>query len=122
MSQTGKQVFIVDDDKSVCRALKILLMTYDFKVKTFLSAKDFFTSVPGSVPGCLILDIHMPEMDGWQALKKIVKSNSGRPVIIMSAARDSGQDKQALRNHAAGFLEKPVNERDLLNMLKKAFK
>jgi len=119
MSHSGNQVFIVDDDESVCRALKFLLKTYSFEVDTFLSAEYFFKAVPDSAPGCLILDIHMPGMDGWQALRKIVKSGARRPVIIISAARNSGQDKQALRNHAAGFLEKPVNDRDLLDMLRK---
>ena len=119
MSQTGKQIFIVDDDKSVCRALKFLLRTYSFNVKTFLSAEDFFSAVPDSAPGCLILDIHMPGMDGWQALRKTANSNNGRPVIIMSAARNAWQDKQALKKHAAGFLEKPVNDRDLIALLEK---
>ena len=59
------KIYIVDDDQSVCQALKILLMTYDFDVMTFNSAQSFFDTIPHDQPGCLLLDIHMPVIDGW---------------------------------------------------------
>ncbi|MFZ2602974.1 MAG: response regulator, partial [Candidatus Omnitrophota bacterium] len=66
----NKQIYIVDDDASVCRALAVLLVTYGFTVDTFTSAEEFFRAVPNRVPGCLILDIHMPGLDGWKALQR----------------------------------------------------
>jgi len=57
-----KQIYIVDDDESVCRALKSLLMTFDFTVTTFNSSKTFFDNVSNDDPGCLVLDIHMSGM------------------------------------------------------------
>ena len=51
VSSNDKNIYIVDDDESVCRALKTLLMTYDFKVRTFNSAKSFFDAIPNDEPG-----------------------------------------------------------------------
>ena len=69
--QTEKRwIYIVDDDESVCRALKCLLGTFGFSVRTFSCAEQFFSGVPNSSPGCLILDIHMPGMDGWETLQR----------------------------------------------------
>ena len=85
MSIHDNQIYIVDDDGSVCRALSVLLGTYGFNVKTFNCAEDFFTAVPNSAPGCLLLDIHMQGLDGWGTQQRLLKSGSNRPVIIMSA-------------------------------------
>jgi len=77
-----KQIFIVDDDESVCRALSILLGTYGFNVDTFTSAVKFLSVVADSAPGCLILDIHMPMMDGWQVLEQLPPLGRRRPFIM----------------------------------------
>ena len=70
MIKGKKKIYIVDDDESVCRALKTLLMTFGFEAITFNSASSFFAGVSNNDPGCLILDIHMPGMDGWEMQKK----------------------------------------------------
>ena len=70
VSLNNKNIYIVDD-KSVCRGFKTLLTAYDFKVKTFNSAQSFFDAVACDEPGCLLLDIHMPGLDGWETQKKI---------------------------------------------------
>ena len=117
MSLQKKQIFIVDDDESVCRALGVLLVTYGFSVKTFTCAEDFFNAVPNSAPGCLLLDIHMPGLDGWETQQRLLKSGSSRPVIIMSADKNGGLNKKALKAGAAGFLQKPFNDRALVGLI-----
>jgi two-component system response regulator FixJ len=112
-----KKIFIVDDDGSVCRALKILLTTFDFDVKTFSSAGSFFDAVPNDEPGCLILDIHMPGMDGWAMQKRILDSGSKRPVIFISAEKEENAADRALKVGAVGFLQKPVNGQTLVDLL-----
>ena len=112
-----KQIFIIDDDESVCRALKILLTTYDFEVKTFKSAKNFFNSVRDDQPGCLVLDIHMPGLDGWATQKEILKSGSKRPVIFISAEKQANASDRALKVGAVGFLQKPVNGETLIDLI-----
>jgi FixJ family two-component response regulator len=117
MSLENKQIFIVDDDESVGRALGVLLGTYGFKVDTFTYSEAFFRAVPNSVPGCLILDIHMPGLDGWGTLKHLVASGSSRPVILMSADKDGGFNEKALKSGAAGYLQKPFNDRALVDLI-----
>ena len=112
-----KQIYIVDDDASVCRALGILLVTYGFTVDTYTCAEEFFRAVPNSVPGCLILDIHMPGLDGWETLQHLLTSGSSRPVIIVSADKDGVNYKRALKAGAAGYLQKPFNDQALVDLI-----
>lgn len=115
-----KKIFIVDDDESVCRALGILLVTYGFKVDTFTSAENFFRAVPNSVLGCLILDIHMPGLDGWETQQRLLKSGSDRPVIIMSADKSAGLNDRALKAGVVGFLQKPFNDKELIELINRS--
>jgi FixJ family two-component response regulator len=110
-------IYIVDDDESVCRALKTLLMTYDFEVKTFNSAQSFFDAIPNDEPGCLLLDIHMPGLDGWETQKKIMASGSKRSVIFISAEKHENAIDRALKLGAVGFLQKPVNDKILVDLI-----
>ncbi len=117
MSLDKKQVFIVDDDEAVCRALKCLLMTFGFAVNTFLSAEEFFCAVPHSTNGYLVLDLHMPGLGGWETLKRLIKSGSGRPVIMISADKKDGLGDAALKAGAIGFLQKPFNAQELVDLI-----
>jgi two-component system response regulator FixJ len=113
-----KQIFIVDDDASVCRALSILLATYGFSVKTFICAEDFFNAVPNSAPGCLLLDIHMPGLDGWGTQQRLLKSGSSRPVIIMSGDKNKEFNEKVLKTGAVGYLQKPFDDQALVDLIK----
>ena len=116
----NKQIFIVDDDKSICRALSVLLITYGFTVDTFNSAEEFFRAVPNNAPGCLILDIHMPGLDGWEMLQHLRPAACSRPVIIISADKNGGLNEKALKAGAVGFLQKPFNGEELVDLINKA--
>ncbi len=120
MSSDKKRIYIVDDDESVCRALKILLRTFNFEAETFNSAKSFFDTVSNNDRGCLLLDIHMPEMDGWAAQKRLVNSGSRRPVIFFSAEKPDIAIERALKVGALGFLQKPVNGQVLVDLINSA--
>ena len=113
-----KKIFIVDDDVSVCRALKCLLMTFGFAVETFLSGQAFFDAVADTVPGCLILDIHLPGMDGWEIQKRLALAGSKRHVIFITAEKDGGLRDRAKTTGAAGFLQKPFNDQALIDLIK----
>ena len=122
MPLSNKNVFIVDDDESVCCALKTLLMTFGSEVKTFNSAKCFFDAVPNDKPGCLVLDINMPELDGWATHKRIIDSGSKRPVIFISAERQDIFADRALKLGAVGFLQKPFDGQKLVDLITVASK
>ena len=115
-----KQIFIVDDDESVCRSLKLLMGTYGFLVETFPSADKFFSAVPNSALGCLIMDIHMPGLDGWATQKKVIESGSKRPVIFISAEKQDHIADRAFKAGAMGFLQKPFDGQTLVDLIKVA--
>lgn len=112
-----RHIYIADDDESMCRALSILLVACGFIVDTFTSAESFFRAVPDSAQGCLILDIHMPGLDGWETLSRIIKSGSKRPVILISADKNGGLGEKASKAGATGFLQKPFNGQALIDLI-----
>lgn len=116
-----KQIYIVDDDESVCRALKCLLMTFGFAVSTFPSAEAFFNAVPYTAEGCLVLDIHMSGMNGWETMKRLMHSGFQRPVIIITADKNGGLRERAKMTGALGFLQKPFNDQELVEMINLAY-
>lgn len=120
MSLEKKHIFIVDDDESVRRALKFLMMTYGYNVSTFSSSEEFFSAVPNSEVGCLILDIHMPGLNGWNAQAKLKEKGSNRPVIIITGDKNGGLEERAKEAGAIGFLHKPFSDLDLVNLVNKA--
>jgi FixJ family two-component response regulator len=121
VSLEKKQIYIVDDDESVCLSLKLLMGTYGFVVETFLSAEKFFSAVPNSALGCLIMDIHMPGLNGWEAQQKLKETGFNLPVIFISADKNSGLNKKALKAGAIGFLQKPFDDQDLVDLVNLAF-
>jgi two-component system response regulator FixJ len=117
-----KLIHIVDDDESVCSALKVLMVTYGFEVRTFFSAEEYFSAVPNSAPGCLILDIYLPGMDGWEAQRRLLKSGSKRPIIIMTADKNDRLKEQAFKIGVVGFLQKPFQDHELVCFVNKAYR
>lgn len=113
-----KQIYIVDDDESVRRALSLLLDTYGFGVQTFASAAEFLNSVLKHAPGCLILDVHMAGMDGF-ALQQKLNSNGFRiPIVFISADKNLNLSEQYLQAAGAiGFLQKPFNDQALVDLV-----
>jgi len=121
MSTEQKQVYIVDDDESLCRALSTLLVTFGFKVKSYTSAKEFLSAVPNSAPGCLILDIYMPETNGWETLRQLYASGSKRPVIAITAYKTAGLKELVLKSGVSGFFHKPIDDQELVDLINKVY-
>jgi FixJ family two-component response regulator len=118
MLLTKKQVYIVDDDESVRRALCLLLDTYGFEVRTFGSAVEFLSSVLKQGAGCLVLDVHMPGMDGF-ALQQQLNTNGFKiPIIFISADKNLKFSEPYLKAvGAVGFLQKPFNDHELVDLI-----
>jgi len=120
MAADMKNIFIVDDDESVCRALKCLLMTFGYAVETFLSGKAFFDAVADTTPGCLVLDIHLPGLDGWEIQNRLALAGSKRHIIFITAERNNGARERALKTGALGFLQKPFTDQALMDLVQVA--
>ena len=113
-------VFVVDDDESVRKALKRLMKSAEIKARTLSSAEDFLNQGCHNVPGCLILDVRMPGMNGLELQKKLVKSGSTMPIIFMSAHEDTPVREQAMKAGAIAFLKKPFEDQILIEKVNSA--
>jgi FixJ family two-component response regulator len=83
--------------------------------------RNFFSAVPNNAPGCLILDIYMPGLNGWKAQEQLLKSGSNRPVIIISSDLNAKLRDKALGTGAKGFLHKPIIDHELICLINRAY-
>lgn len=107
MSDLDQVVFVVDDDVAVRESVSILVEAMNLTVQCFDSAVSFLNCYTPAQPGCLILDIKMPEMDGLDLLDYLKKHQISIPVIVVSGHGDIPQAVKALKSGAIDFLEKP---------------
>src|SRR6202790_4347721 len=117
---TGNQtiVMIVDDDDSIRKAVRRLMKSYGFAVETFASAEEFLGSDRLAKTSCLILDVHMPGLNGLELQKRLVASGSVVPIIFITAFTDDPPPAQAMNAGAAGYLAKPFSDDELLNCIR----
>ena len=116
--QNEPVVHIVDDDDAVRDALQMLMTSENIAAKTYASADDFITQKNIKKPGCLLLDVRMPGMNGLQLLEQLKKNDISLPVILITGHGDISMAVQAMKDGAADFIEKPFNNERLLNTIK----
>jgi FixJ family two-component response regulator len=116
---TGNQsiVMIVDDDDSIRKAVRRLMKAYGFAVETFGSAEEYLDSDRLDKTSCLILDVHMPGMNGLELQKRLVASGSAIPIIFITAFSNDDARAQAMKAGAVGYLAKPFDDEELLNCI-----
>ena len=111
---------VVDDDSSVRKALARLLRAACLSVEVFASAAELLAYEGPHRPACLILDIHLPDMDGITLLRRILAAEPGLPVVMVTGDVDPELRARALQAGAAAFLPKPLDEAELLAELHRA--
>ncbi|MEZ5829645.1 MAG: response regulator [Dongiaceae bacterium] len=108
-----KPVLVVDDDDAVRDSLKTLLELQSFSVTTFETCQDFLAS--GSVEAvCLVLDIHLPGMNGFECMEAMKRSNRNLPTILITARSDNVIRDRARSLGAVALLEKPIDFNELM--------
>ncbi|MDB5476357.1 MAG: two-component, nitrogen fixation regulatory protein [Phenylobacterium sp.] len=107
-------VQVIDDDLAICDALAELLGSVDLAVRTYASAPAFLKQLSPNLAGCVVTDIHMPEMSGLELLQQLRVSNPQLPVIVMSGGAGQAGRAEVLKAGAAAFLEKPFDDDVLL--------
>jgi two-component system, LuxR family, response regulator FixJ len=119
-ASSRRSVWVVDDDEAVRDSMRILLESHGLTVRDFASAR---ASLADRAPaeGCLLLDLHMPEMSGLELLEKLRSDHIRTPAIIMTGRSDAGLRARAQRAGAIAFLDKPVDEDELLGSIEQAF-
>jgi two-component system response regulator FixJ len=113
-------VFIVDDEPAVRTSLQWLIETLQVPVQTFSSAASFLEAHPSEEPGCLILDLRMPGMNGLDLQQELIRRGFEIPVIVLTGYGDIPSAIRALKSGALEFLEKPVEDDVLLDLVRRA--
>lgn len=113
-------VFIVDDDETVRDSLSWLLEGTGFNVKTYDCGEAFLDDYDPAVPGCLIVDLRMPGMNGLDVQKALAERQFSIPVIFLTAYGTIPQAVRAMRRGAVDFVTKPFSEQTLLDRIEHA--
>jgi len=118
--RTEETVFIVDDDAAVRDSLRALLESAALKVDDFSSAAAFLGSYVPQRPGCLVVDIRMPDMDGLELQEELVRRSIVLPVIVVTGHADVPLAVRAMKAGAVDFSEKPFDDNLLLDGIGRA--
>jgi FixJ family two-component response regulator len=113
-SPSGPTVFVVDDYAPGRRSISRLVRATGFVVAAFASAEEFLARYDPQAPGCLVLDLAMPQVSGLELQNILTEKGSPLPIIFLSAHGDIAKSVQAMKRGARDFLTKPVNDEDLL--------
>jgi FixJ family two-component response regulator len=113
-------VFIVDDDDRVVKALSRLMLVKGYDAQSYTSPQEFLAHHDATVPGCAILDVAMPGLDGLELQRALATGSSQRPVIFITGRGDVPTSVRAMKAGAIDFLTKPVSNEDLLTAVARA--
>lgn len=116
-AMTNPTVFVVDDDASIRDALSLLISLKGLRASVFASAEDFLAVYDTGWRGCLLTDLKMPGMNGLELQAKLREKGVTLPVVVLTAHGDVSTTRAALKNGAVDFLEKPVDDDVLLDVL-----
>jgi len=120
MRDAGFKIFIVDDEPSVLRALSRLLTAVGYQCRTFSSAREFLADHDPLVPGCAVVDVAMPRMDGLRLQTILSARHIDRPIIFITGRGDVTTSVRAMKAGAIDFLTKPVHAEDLIAAIERA--
>jgi FixJ family two-component response regulator len=120
MVDTQRLISVVDDDRSVRRALRRLLRTSGYATELFASAKEFLSSSALSRTACLILDIQLGATTGFELQAELAAGGSAIPIIFITAYDDAATGQRIAQSGAAAHLRKPFEEQDLLDAIRRA--
>jgi two-component system response regulator FixJ len=121
MIETGRRVHLVDDDEAIRRSASFMLRTSNLLVTTYASGIDLLNDAPAIAPGCILLDVRMPEMDGLEVQHALKERGVLLPVVIMTGHGDVGLAVQAMKAGAVDFIEKPFEKATLMGALEAGF-
>lgn len=124
MDDNSKRIVYVVDDERGMRTMISRMLGEDagFTAHPFADAGDFLAALDGLEPGCILLDLRMPGMDGLAALEELARRGVDWPVIVLTGEGDIASAVQAMKSGAVEFLEKPVRQQSLVASLAAAAK
>ena len=120
MTKPRPLIAVVDDEESIRRALNRLLQSAGLDVVTFDSGVKFLESIAARRPDCVVLDLHMPVLNGFEVQARLAKSTAPVPVVIITGVDSIETHDRALAGQPIAYLRKPVDDQVLLDAIKLA--
>ncbi len=120
MSTQKGVVYIVEDDPSLRKSMERLIVMAGFEADGFESANSFLTQASIRYPGCLVLDVRLPDVDGLSLQQKLTEKGYNIPVVFVTGHGTIPMSVQAMKKGAVDFLTKPFRAEDLLGAVVKA--
>lgn len=120
MGKLSETVFLVDDDPRVLKALSRVLASDGWIARPYRSAREFLAEHDVAAPGCLLLDLLMPEMTGLDLQQELARLGEHRPIVFLSGRGDVPSSVTAMKSGAVDFLTKPVDAKALLEAVRRA--
>ena len=117
----SRTVYVIDDDEAVRDAASALLEAAEFAVVAYATGAAFLDALDEATPGCILLDIHMPELTGLELQRLLNQRKLNWPVIVLTGQGDVATAVQAMKGGAFEFLEKPYQSEALLGSVSDAF-
>lgn len=121
MNEGEKVVHVVDDDDSVRRSVGFMLKTSGYRVCSYASGTEILKDAKNLQPGCVLLDIRMPEMDGLEVQEALQERGVTLPVVIMTGHGDVPLSVRAMKAGAIDFIEKPFEKAVLIAAVEEGF-
>jgi FixJ family two-component response regulator len=118
MDETWPLIAVVDDEPKFCSALARLLKTHGFDVVTFTRGDDFLAACASRSPDCLLLDLHMPDPNGFEILERVAARRL--PVLVITGHDQPGNAERVRALGGLGYFLKPVKETPLLDAIRAA--
>jgi len=115
VNNPGPSIYIVDDDVSVCRAISLLLKSHGFNVQTFTHSADFLACKHPKVPSCLVLDIQLPDINGFALQDAMAARQLAIPIVFITGHGDIPMSVKGMKAGAIDFLPKPFTKKKLLD-------
>ncbi|MEZ6010970.1 MAG: response regulator [Hyphomonas sp.] len=116
-----KLIHLVDDDDAVRHSASFMLRHAGFAVKTYTDGVAFLEAVEDAAPGCILLDVQMPRMDGLEVQEQLNARGVAMPVIVLTGHGDVNVAVKAMKAGAIDFVEKPYEKQTLVGALNRAF-
>src|SRR3984957_8371833 len=120
MNESVSQIYVVDDNVSVREGVERLIRSAGLNVKTFPTAQELIASLQQELPSCLVLDVQLPDINGFELQQQLAKKDLQVPIIFLTGYGDIPQSVRAMKAGAIEFLTKPFRDEELLNAINQA--
>ncbi len=120
MTQLSPRVLVLDDEPEMRKALQRLLRSYGFRVETHGRGEDLLASLQAGLPDCIVLDLHMPGISGFDVLATLKSDRIRTPVVVITGHDEPSTEQRVRSSGVVAYFTKPVDESALISAIEQA--